>query len=69
MKPKKKYNPDTQMKRANWTKVNARQVEKDSFWVRSKEEELEDDDIFATLKMQFASKAPGQFLCNTELLC
>jgi len=22
VKPKKKYNPETQMKRANWTKVN-----------------------------------------------
>ncbi len=62
MKAKKKYQPEMQMKRANWTKINARSLEKSSFWVKANESSLESEDIFEGLMSNFASKAPGKLL-------
>lgn len=55
MKPKKKYQPDIAMKKANWNKVNARNLEKDSFWVNVREDRFEDREIFAEMQEKFAS--------------
>ncbi|XP_071951717.1 protein diaphanous homolog 2-like isoform X2 [Antedon mediterranea] len=56
MKDKKKYTPATPMKRANWNKVNPKQLKKNSFWVKAQEDMLEDEDFFKTLSSAFASK-------------
>jgi hypothetical protein len=55
MKPKKKYNPEQQMKRANWNKINVKNLDKDSFWVKANEESLESKDIFSGLMENFSS--------------
>jgi len=60
LKQKKKYHPDTQMKRANWTKINLKNLEKDSFWAKVNEERLAKDDIFRGLMENFATKVPAK---------
>lgn len=55
MKPKKKYNPDTPLKRANWDKIAPVKLTKESFWVQVNEEALEKETIFQGLVDQFAS--------------
>ena len=60
MKPKKKFQPEVQMKRANWTKVHSSKLEADSFWVKANEESLASDAIFGGLTEKFASKAPSK---------
>ncbi|CAH1777866.1 unnamed protein product, partial [Owenia fusiformis] len=56
MKMKKKYAPENQMKRANWNKINVKNLSEDAFWVKANEEKLEDPDIFKALQENFASK-------------
>ncbi|XP_071500054.1 protein diaphanous homolog 2-like isoform X2 [Diadema antillarum] len=56
MKAKKKYTPQTPMKRANWSKINPRQLNKKSFWVQAKEDRLEKDVVMEQLALLFASK-------------
>ena len=47
--------------------VNARNLDKNSFWVNTREWQLEDDSIFKGLVENFASKAPGNYdLCLWE---
>ena len=41
--------------------VNARNLDKNSFWVNTREWQLEDDSIFKGLVDNFASKAPGNY--------
>ena len=49
--------------------VNARNLDKNSFWVNTREWQLEDDSIFKGLVENFASKAPGNYdLCLQENL-
>ena len=55
MKPKKKYQPEQQMKRANWNKINVKDLEKDSFWVKANEEALESNEIFSGLMENFST--------------
>ena len=44
--------------------VNARNLDKNCFWVNTREWQLEDDSIFKGLVENFASKAPGNYnLC------
>ncbi|XP_052796473.1 protein diaphanous homolog 2-like isoform X5 [Mya arenaria] len=57
MQPKKKYAVKQPMKRANWKKVEAKQLDKNSFWVQAKEDKFEDEDIFAELRDNFSTKA------------
>jgi diaphanous 2 len=57
MKEKKKYKLDTQLKRANWTKINPKDLDPDSFWVKAHEDELASEDLFAELKQSFSAKA------------
>ncbi|XP_052277094.1 protein diaphanous homolog 2-like isoform X1 [Dreissena polymorpha] len=57
MKPKKKYEVKQPMKRANWKKVEAKQLDKNSFWVVAREDKFESDDIFLELQTNFSTKA------------
>ncbi|XP_041460766.1 protein diaphanous homolog 2-like isoform X3 [Lytechinus variegatus] len=61
MKEKKKYNPQTPMKRANWSKIQPRTLKKNSLWVNAKEEKLEKQEVLEQLASLFASK-PGKKL-------
>ncbi|XP_013399607.1 protein diaphanous homolog 2, partial [Lingula anatina] len=56
MKAKKGYSVDAPLKRANWNKIKPNQLDKESFWVKINEEELEDEDLFKTLKAKFSTK-------------
>ncbi|ESO99100.1 hypothetical protein LOTGIDRAFT_142208 [Lottia gigantea] len=58
MTMKKKYSTNTQTKRLNWNKVNVRNLDKESLWVKIDETELESDDLLKGLEEQFAVKAP-----------
>ncbi|XP_048243812.1 protein diaphanous homolog 2-like isoform X2 [Haliotis rufescens] len=60
MQPKKKYSTNTQTKRLNWNKVNARVLDKDSLWVKISEEAFESDILFKDLEECFAVKAPAK---------
>ncbi|ESN95398.1 hypothetical protein HELRODRAFT_86808, partial [Helobdella robusta] len=53
---KKKYNPEVQLKRANWNKLNARVVTTDSFWANVDEDKLAKDIVFEGIKLHFAAK-------------
>ncbi|RUS87289.1 hypothetical protein EGW08_004969, partial [Elysia chlorotica] len=55
---KKKYSTSTQTKRLNWNKLNPKQLEKDSLWVKLNEAEFESPDIFSNLETMFSTKAP-----------
>uniref|UniRef100_A0A182PKU2 Diaphanous n=1 Tax=Anopheles epiroticus TaxID=199890 RepID=A0A182PKU2_9DIPT len=56
LKPKKKWDTDGPMKRANWNGLDAKNLSENSFWVQVEEEKLADNDIFARLAMKFSSK-------------
>ncbi|KAI0214816.1 diaphanous related formin [Lamellibrachia satsuma] len=56
MKEKQKYNPEIQMRRVNWNKINAKQLQKDALWVGLNEEELSNPDLFEELKKNFGAK-------------
>ncbi|ELU08897.1 hypothetical protein CAPTEDRAFT_225699 [Capitella teleta] len=64
MKSKKKYNPEMQMKRANWNKINVKNLAKDSFWVNVDETKFENPVIFNGLIENFSSKAPKKILSS-----
>ena len=40
--------------------VNAKNLDKNAFWVKAHEEMFEDENIFKGLMENFASKAPGE---------
>lgn len=56
MKPKKKYNPDVPMKKANWEKIKPDMLDKNSVWVNINEDELDCADLLANLSTQFSTK-------------
>nr|QAT94454.1 diaphonous [Bradybaena similaris] len=56
--PKKKYTTTTQTKRLNWTKLNPKNLEKDSIWVNLHEDQYESQEIFSNLELLFSTKAP-----------
>uniref|UniRef100_A0A182MPH3 Diaphanous n=1 Tax=Anopheles culicifacies TaxID=139723 RepID=A0A182MPH3_9DIPT len=56
LKPKKKWDTDGPMKRANWNGLDAQKLSENSFWVKVQEEKLADNDIFARLALKFSSK-------------
>ncbi|KAK2178702.1 hypothetical protein NP493_533g01102 [Ridgeia piscesae] len=62
MKEKPKYNPEIQMRRVNWNKINAKQLQKDALWVNMNEEELANPDLFEELKKNFGAKVTSK--CN-----
>lgn len=56
LKPKKKYDPEGPMKRANWKAIVPQKMSEKAFWVKCQEEKLASEDIFAGLAAKFSSK-------------
>ncbi|XP_055368335.1 protein diaphanous homolog 1 isoform X2 [Betta splendens] len=56
LKPKKEYKPEVQLKRANWSKIGPQDLSENSFWVQSKEDQFENDELFAKLTLTFSSQ-------------
>jgi diaphanous protein len=56
LKPKKKWDVDGPMKRANWKAIIPHKMSEKSFWVRVHEDKLASDDILNGLASKFSSK-------------
>lgn len=56
LKPKKKFDADGPMKRANWKAIIPQKLSEKAFWVKCQEDKLASDDIFAGLAAKFSSK-------------
>lgn len=56
LKPKKKYDTDGPMKRANWKPIVPQKLNENSFWIRVHEDKLASDDILSGLAAKFSSK-------------
>ncbi|KAK3558541.1 hypothetical protein QTP86_019009, partial [Hemibagrus guttatus] len=56
LKPKKEYKPEVQLKRANWSKIAAEDLSDSSFWVKSKEDRFESNELFSRLTLTFSSQ-------------
>lgn len=69
MKPKKKYNVGTTLKRANWKKVMPQKISEKAFWVKVQEDELESEDIFEGLVSKFSSEPPVKKDKTEEKVC
>lgn len=63
LKPKKKWDVDGPMKRANWKAIIPQRMSEKSFWVRVHEDKLASDDILSGLASKFSSKPVKK---NTE---
>jgi len=42
--------------------VNPKDLDKESFWVKVREDELASEDLFAELKQNFSSKAASKYI-------
>ena len=42
-----------------WFQLQAKQIDKQSIWLKTDETEFEDIDIFLNLESMFSTKAPG----------
>lgn len=56
LKPKKKWDTDGPMKRANWKAIVPQTMSEKAFWVKCQEDKLASDDIFAGLAAKFSTK-------------
>lgn len=56
LQPKKEYNPEIQLKRANWRKLGPEDLSENSFWTKAKEEKFENNELFAKLTLAFSSQ-------------
>lgn len=56
LKPKKTWQIDGPMKRANWKPIVPNKMSEKSFWVKCQEQRLASDDIFSVLNTKFSSK-------------
>lgn len=56
LKPKKAWQVDGPMKRANWKAIVPNKMSEKAFWIKCKEDRLASDDIFAGLSAKFSSK-------------
>uniref|UniRef100_A0A672FH23 Diaphanous related formin 1 n=1 Tax=Salarias fasciatus TaxID=181472 RepID=A0A672FH23_SALFA len=56
LKPKKEYKPEVQLKRANWSKIGPEELSENSFWIKAKEDQFENDELFAKLTLTFSSQ-------------
>ncbi|KAF6768330.1 hypothetical protein AHF37_10392 [Paragonimus kellicotti] len=65
MKPKKKYNVDGPLKKANWDKITPDLLSKEAIWVQMNEEKLESPELFESLKSQFSTK-PAKAVLETS---
>ncbi|TRY83826.1 hypothetical protein DNTS_031966 [Danionella cerebrum] len=60
LQPKKEYKPEVQMKRANWSKIAAEDLSEGSFWVKAKEEQFENKELFAKLTLAFSTQTKSE---------
>lgn len=56
LKPKKKWDTDGPMKRANWKAIVPQKMSENAFWIKCQEDKLASDDIFAGLAAKFSTK-------------
>ncbi|XP_037957963.1 protein diaphanous isoform X2 [Teleopsis dalmanni] len=56
MQPKKKWEVNTPMKRANWQTIAPQNMSEQAFWINCKEDQLASDDFLTELSVKFASK-------------
>ncbi|XP_065130921.1 protein diaphanous homolog 1 isoform X1 [Paramisgurnus dabryanus] len=56
LQPKKDYKPEVQLKRANWSKIAAEDLNENSFWVKAKEDRFENKELFAKLTLTFSTQ-------------
>lgn len=56
LKPKKKWDVDGPIKRANWQVITPAKMSEKAFWVKCKEDRLASEDIFLGLSSKFTSK-------------
>ncbi|XP_040904838.1 protein diaphanous homolog 1-like isoform X2 [Toxotes jaculatrix] len=56
LKPKKDYKPEVQLKRANWSKIGPEDLSESSFWTKAKEDQFENNELFAKLTLTFSSQ-------------
>ncbi|XP_026185720.1 protein diaphanous homolog 1 isoform X2 [Mastacembelus armatus] len=56
LQPKKDYKPEVQLKRANWSKIGPEDLSENSFWTKAKEEQFENNELFARLTLAFSSQ-------------
>ncbi|XP_043560433.1 protein diaphanous homolog 2 isoform X2 [Chiloscyllium plagiosum] len=57
LQPKKQYNPEAPMRRANWSQIGPQEMTETCFWIKAKEEKFESPDLFAKLVLSFATQA------------
>ncbi|XP_061582016.1 protein diaphanous homolog 1-like [Cololabis saira] len=56
LQPKKDYKPEVQLKRANWSKIGPEDLSENSFWIKAKEGQFENNELFAKLTLTFSSQ-------------
>ncbi|KAJ8282936.1 hypothetical protein COCON_G00054550 [Conger conger] len=59
-KTKKEYKPEVQLKRANWSKIGPEDLSENSFWVSTKEDRYESNELFAKLTLAFSSQTKSE---------
>ncbi|XP_046743898.1 protein diaphanous isoform X2 [Diprion similis] len=64
LKPKKKWEVEGPLKRANWKAILPQKLSEKSFWVKVQEEKLASPDILSGLAQRFASKPTGKKVDN-----
>ncbi|MCJ8735748.1 hypothetical protein PDJAM_G00251050 [Pangasius djambal] len=64
LQPKKEYKPEVQLKRANWSKIAAEDLSESSFWVKSKEDRFESNELFSRLALAFSSQTKRSTCCS-----
>ncbi|XP_051163052.1 protein diaphanous isoform X7 [Leptopilina boulardi] len=60
MKPKKKWEVDGPLKRANWKAILPHKISEKSFWVKVQEDKLASPEILSGLAQRFSSKPSGK---------
>ncbi|KDR17398.1 Protein diaphanous, partial [Zootermopsis nevadensis] len=60
LKPKKKWEVEGPLKRANWKAILPQKLSEKSFWVKVQEEKLASPDILTGLAQKFSSKPPSK---------
>ncbi|KAF3420118.1 hypothetical protein E2986_08329 [Frieseomelitta varia] len=60
LKPKKKWEVDAPLKRANWKPILPNKLTEKSFWIKVQEDKLASPDILNGLAQKFASKPSGK---------
>ncbi|XP_061442111.1 protein diaphanous homolog 1 [Rhineura floridana] len=53
--PKKAYKPEVKLRRTNWSKITAQELSEECFWVKTKEDRFENDELFAKLTLAFST--------------